>query len=108
LITCCNLHFELCSFFTPNSTEPCKPATLSLSLSLSLSPLDYTTKKKDLNNFLGEEDHFRGQEKRDFFFFFFGLSSFFFFDSIESTIEMKMPILEVPGQNSLTDPLHHM
>jgi hypothetical protein len=38
----------------------------------SLSLRDYTTPKKDLNNFLGEEeDHFRGQEKRDFFFFFF-------------------------------------
>jgi len=41
-------------------------------MQLSLSLRDYTTQKKDLNNFLGEEeDHFRGQEKRDFFFFFF-------------------------------------
>jgi hypothetical protein len=68
LITCCNLHFELCNFITPNSTEPCKHATLSLSLSLS----DYTTQKKDLNCFLGEEE----QEKRDFFVC---LQDFFFF-----------------------------
>jgi hypothetical protein len=39
---------------------------------LQLSLRDYTTQKKDLNNFLGEEeDHFRGQEKRDFFLLFF-------------------------------------
>jgi hypothetical protein len=80
-------------------------------MQLSLSLRDYTTQKKDLNNFLGEEeDHFRGQEKRDFFFFFFffvfGCPSFLFFHSMERTIDMKMPILVVPGQNSLTDPLH--